>query len=149
MNLYNYHQHSLSDAYIAAVTQFRALRSEHHIATTVAVAEAEAYGAKFEPTETEKAFAEEEEQLRSWESNAATVQESLEARKRWKAVIDKSGNEGSWTRGEEYMRLWKEGIRPNYMPFLTVPTEQIASTEEVEDAVDPMQLRAQMETMQR
>lgn len=148
MNLYTYHLHSLSDAYIAAVTQFRALRSEHHIATSVAVAEAEAYGAVFEPTETEKAFAEEEEQLRSWESNAASEQQSLEARKRWKAVIDKSGNEGSWTRGEEYVRLWKEGIRPNYMPFLT-PTEQLDSTEKVEDASDPMQLRAKMEAMQQ
>ena len=40
------------------------------------------------------------------------------------------GNVGSadrkaWSRGEEYVRLWKEGVRPDYSPALT---ESIATT---------------------
>lgn len=64
------------------------------------------------------------------------------ARSRWRMVTLGShggeeesggvgvGNVGSadrkaWSRGEEYVRLWKEGVRPDYSPALT---ESIATT---------------------
>lgn len=119
MSLHEHHGLSLSQAYATSVTQFRALRSEHHIATRIATAEAEAYGAEFGMTEIEKGFLKEEEHLKSWETSTALGQESLEARKRWKAVVDRKGNVGAWTRGEQYVRLWREGIRPNYVLSLS------------------------------
>jgi len=27
----------------------------------------------------------------------------------------------AWSRGEEYVRLWREGVRPDYSPALTEP----------------------------
>jgi len=133
---------SLSDAYAASVTQFRAIRSEHHIATQVAAAEAEAYGVQFGPTETERGFLREEEHLKSWEKEAALDRESLEARKRWKAIVERKGNAGAWTRGEEYVRLWKEGVRPNYVFSVTSPEPE---TVEAQKDKDFMGLRRQMQ----
>ncbi|TDL28217.1 hypothetical protein BD410DRAFT_684934, partial [Rickenella mellea] len=114
VNLHRYHDVSLARAYATAVMQFRSLRSEHHIATKVAAAEAEAYGAEFGKTETEKSFDREGEFLKTWDNVGDARRSSDAARKRWKAIIDTTGWEGSWTKGEEYVRLWKEGIRPNY-----------------------------------
>jgi small subunit ribosomal protein S23 len=34
---------------------------------------------------------------------------------------DDAANRNAWSRGEEYVRLWKEGIRPDYSPALTEP----------------------------
>lgn len=99
VSLHQYHAMPLRAAYVLAVMQFRSLRSEHHIATKVAVAEAEAYGSTFGPTETEKRYKKEEEHLATWETPEEAKQYSLEARKRWKAIIDKGGREGAWTRG--------------------------------------------------
>ncbi|KAF8203024.1 mitochondrial ribosomal protein S25-domain-containing protein [Pholiota molesta] len=47
---------------------------------------------------------------------------ALAARKRWKAIVDKNHGDNQWTKGEQYVRLWQEGARPNYMPSLTQAT---------------------------
>jgi small subunit ribosomal protein S23 len=46
---------------------------------------------------------------------------TIAARKRWKAIADKTGWQGEWSRGQEYVRLWREGVRPTYMSALTEP----------------------------
>lgn len=124
VNLHTHHGKSLSDAYLIAVTQFRSLRSEQRVATLTAAAEAEAYNATFDPLETEKGFEREGEHLKTFEDGGATVQESVEARKRWKMIVGGTGNPGKWSMGEDYTRLWKEGVRPNYVSSLSAPAEQ-------------------------
>lgn len=97
------------------------------MATMVAVSEAEAYGAQFGRLETEKLFDIEEKVLESWNVDP-TVQASLESRKRWRTIIERTGSVGEWTRGEEYVRLWKEGIRPDYAPVaITASTENLSA----------------------
>lgn len=113
---------SLSEAYASSVAQFRALRSEHHIATTVAVKEAEALGSSFGPSEIEQANKMEKMSLATWERRAELDQGAIAARKRWKAIVDRQPGANQWTKGMEYVRLWKEGIRPTYMPSLTQTT---------------------------
>lgn len=116
---------SLSDAYARAVTQFRALRSEHHISTTFAVMEAEALGSTFGPGEVESAHEMYKKSISTWEKQAELDEGALAARKRWKAIIDKNHGANQWSKGEEYVRLWQEGVRPNYMPALTEPTLEV------------------------
>lgn len=48
---------------------------------------------------------------------------ALAAIKRWKVLVEKNHGVSQWTRGEEYVRLWQEGIRPNYGPALTEPVQ--------------------------
>ncbi|KAF9477528.1 hypothetical protein BDN70DRAFT_861735 [Pholiota conissans] len=122
LHLYQYHSLSLSDAYARAVTQFRALRSEHHIATTFAVMEAEELGSTFGPTEAETAHEIFKKSVSTWERRAELDEGALAARKRWKAIVDKNHGESQWSKGEKYVRLWQEGARPNYMPSLTQAT---------------------------
>lgn len=123
MNLYQHHSLSLTEAYVQAVAQFRALRSEHHIATKTAAKEAELLGAVFGPSEIESTFEKEKRGLVTFERQAEMDEGAMAARKRWKAIIDrKTGVVDQWTKGEEYVRLWREGVRPNYAPFLTQTT---------------------------
>ena len=68
VNLHKFHEIPLSEAYARAVAQFRSLRGEHHIATTTAVMEAEAYGAVFAPTAIEQGFAKEQMHIEAWQS---------------------------------------------------------------------------------
>jgi len=124
LNLYKYHSLSLSEAYASSVAQFRALRSEHHISTTVAVKEAEALGSIFGPSEIEEANEMEKKSLLTWERRAELDEGAIAARKRWKAIVDRHPGANQWTKGMEYVRLWKEGVRPNYMPSLTTPIPQ-------------------------
>ena len=141
VNLYEYHGKSLSDAYTLAITQFRALRAEQHIVPQVSLAEARAYGGVFRANELEKGFLREQEYLKSWEQRQYTEQESMEARKRWRAIIERSGNT-EFTRGEEYVRLWKEGIRPDYSPALSAPAETVPEPEI--EPVDFMNVQAKV-----
>ncbi|TFK30834.1 hypothetical protein FA15DRAFT_630157 [Coprinopsis marcescibilis] len=122
VNLYQTHHISLSEAYARAVAQFRALRSEHHVSTVFAVMEAEALGASFKPSEIERTFREEEQALKSWEKEEERDEGALAARKRWKAIVEKRSGVNQWTKGEEYVRLWKSGVRPDYSPILAEPT---------------------------
>ena len=41
---------------------------------------------------------------------------------------DDAANRNAWTRGEEYVRLWKEGVRPDYSPALTEPIIPVVDT---------------------
>ncbi|KAI0080348.1 hypothetical protein K474DRAFT_1682731 [Panus rudis PR-1116 ss-1] len=117
INLHEYHDLPLTNAYAAAVAQFRSLRAEHRIASSVALLEAEAYGWEFGSSQVEISFEKEEKALDTWQKKAEFDAGAFAARKRWKAEIDRKV--GSWTRGQEYVRLWKEGVRPNYSPALT------------------------------
>jgi small subunit ribosomal protein S23 len=127
LNSYRHHSLSLSEAYARSVYQFRALRSEHHIATTVAVKEAETLGSEFGPSEIEQTHEMEKRSLATWERQAELDEGAIAARKRWKAIVDKQPGANQWTKGVEYVRLWNEGIRPNYMPpSLTDPVPQDA-----------------------
>lgn len=130
VNLYEYHGKPLTDAYTSSIAQFRALRAEQHIASQVAIAEAQAYGGVFKAGELEKGFLREQEYLKSWEQRQYTEQESMEARKRWKAIIERNENK-YFTRGAEYVRLWREGIRPDYSPALSAPVEAPAAPAEL------------------
>lgn len=125
VNLHQHHEMSLSDAYAAAVAQFHALRSEHHIASTIAGMEAEYLGSSFGPSELELQHEKEKQYLAAWgDKKQEKDQGVVEARKRWKAIIDKKQGVDQWTKGEEYVRLWRQGIRPDYSPALTAPVEQ-------------------------
>jgi len=124
LNLYKHHEMSLSEAYARSVAQFRALRAEHHIATTVAAREAEELGSDFGPSEIEKAHEMEKESMATWERQAELDEGAIAARKRWKAIVDKQPGSNQWTKGVEYVRLWREGTRPNYMPDITKPVPE-------------------------
>ncbi|KAF8167712.1 mitochondrial ribosomal protein S25-domain-containing protein [Crassisporium funariophilum] len=125
LNLYQHHSLSLSDAYARAVAQFRALRSEHHIATTFAVMEAKELGSTFGPSEIEQTFEMEKKSIATWERQEELDEGAIAARKRWKAIVEKQREGSQWTKGQEYVRLWKEGVRPNYMPALTKPVDDV------------------------
>ncbi|KAG9043811.1 mitochondrial ribosomal small subunit component, partial [Tulasnella sp. UAMH 9824] len=66
VNLHQHHDQPLAIAYKAAVTQFRALRSEHQMANAFAAQEAEFYGAQFGPREVEVGFEQEREAIKSF-----------------------------------------------------------------------------------
>lgn len=121
LTLYEHHEMPLSRAYATSVAQFRSLRSEQEVATMIAALEAEAYGAEFGPNETERGFNKEREAFKSWDTDARYDQNAIAARKRWKAVVEREQPAVPWTGGQEYVRLWREGIRPNYSPALTEP----------------------------
>lgn len=114
---------SLSEAYARSVAQFRALRAEHHIATTVAIKEAKELGSDFGPSEIERAHEMEIKSLATWERQAELDEGAIAARKRWKGIVERQPGANQWTKGVEYVRLWNEGIRPNYMPQLTTPIQ--------------------------
>lgn len=85
--------------------------------------EAEAYGAKFSSTHIEKNFAKEQKAIDAWTKKDEMDAGAIAARKRWRAIIERQGRVGSeWTKGQQYVRLWQEGVRPTYAPSLTEPT---------------------------
>jgi small subunit ribosomal protein S23 len=108
------------------VAQFRALRAEEEVGNTVAALEAEAYGGTFGPTEVEANFEREGKALQSWTRPPGHLDEGeIAARKRWKAIVERAPNTtGPWTRGESYTRLWRDGVRPDYVAALTQPVSQ-------------------------
>lgn len=119
MNLHQHHGISLSQSYARAVAQFRALRSEHHISTSIAVLEAEQLGGTFSKSEITQGFEKEIKNLVTWERDAELDEGILAARKRWRAVPQDHNMPRRWTKGEHYVRLWREGIRPSYAPAIT------------------------------
>ncbi|KAF8633006.1 hypothetical protein AX15_001603 [Amanita polypyramis BW_CC] len=135
VNLYEHQSLSLTEAYARAIAQFRSLRSEHFIATRFAVMEAQYLGAVFVPTEIQHGFNKEVRNLDTWERREEFDEGAIAARKRWKASVERQDGVNQWTRGQEYVRLWKEGVRPSYAPALTEPivqnpqaTQQIPAT---------------------
>ena len=119
LNLHQHHEVPLAQAYTQAVAQFRALRSEHYTATTFAAIEAEYLGAVFSRGEIAHAFEKEKKGLATFERQEELDEGAMAARKRWKVIAEKHGGSKEWTRGEEYVKLWKEGVRPTYAPALT------------------------------
>lgn len=116
LNLHIAHERTLSDAYELAVTQFRALRSEAHIAKATSRLEALAYGAVFTaPTQVEKSFQREEDNMRTWDLQTELDSGALAARKRWKMIIERK-KDAEYKRGEAYVALWKKGELPDYLP---------------------------------
>jgi small subunit ribosomal protein S23 len=144
VNLYEHHNVSLTQAYAHAVAQFRSLRSEHQIATTFAALEAEAHGSAFGPSEISRGFVQETKSIPSWERRAELDEGAMAARKRWKAIVERKHSLGEWSKGQEYVRLWKEGVRPTYAPPLTEPMVTPAGLREkevVESEADFMDIR--------
>jgi small subunit ribosomal protein S23 len=107
----------LALAYEQAVAQFHSLKSEHHLATLVAAHEAEYFGAEFGPRQSDDSF---QRELVALKTRGAQQElddaAALAARKRWRVVGPQTGEEGVWSQGEEYVRLWQAGVRPNYIP---------------------------------
>lgn len=107
--------------------------------TTTAVQEAEAYGAVFAPTAIKQSFMKEHEQLQAWQSKDEMDAGAIAARKRWKAIVERRGTVGSgWTKGQEYVRLWKDGVRPTYAPSLTEATVEELSPQYIAESADFM-----------
>jgi len=149
LNLHQAHGLALSDAYATSVAQFRALRATQHVATRFAAQAAAAHGARFGPSETARGFEAEGRVLEASELRRERLDDSARlARSRWRMVALGSGDGGgvggvsgsglgavaaaaagggedadrdAWSRGEEYVRLWREGVRPDYSPALTEP----------------------------
>lgn len=136
LNLKQTYNVPLSQAYAQAIAQFRALRSEHHIATTFAVLEAEHLGAVFVRGEIEHAFEKEKRALATWERLDDIDEGSLAARKRWKMIAEKHVGESQWSKGVEYVKMWQAGNRVNYSPAMTSPIEDDDNelAEETEDS---------------
>lgn len=129
VNLYEHSPDmSLSDAYVAACMQYRALRSEREVAKLVAIDEAEYYGTTFEPNHIDRSFEKEQEYLASWEGAKSAEAESMEGRKKWRMRVERPIHDPDlqpgWSRGEEYIRLWKKGVRPDYSPAVSAPLDQ-------------------------
>lgn len=145
---------SLSEAYAHAVSQFRSLRAEHEMATATAYREAEFYGADFGPTEIQNTFDREQRFVDSWDSGSRTKRRSSEVDNRWRAILPKRGKKGSWTGGQEYVQLWKEGVRPSFARVLNVPriaaaagTPSTAPAKQSFSTDDFMNLQSQMATI--
>jgi len=129
VNLHQNHDMSLSSAYARAVAQFRSLRAEHETATSAAKMEAEAYGTVF-PSETDRSFEKEEKQLYSEADQKALDRGALIAQKRWKAILDVQSGMGGWSRGQDYMNLWQQGVRPS---FTQVPDGALGTSEMLQE----------------
>ena len=113
-----------------------------HIATRFAAQAASTYGARFRPSATARGFEAENKVLDANELRTERLDNSARlARSRWRMValasrssqeessgvgvgfdvgnVDSATGRKAWSRGEEYVRLWKEGVRPDYSPALT------------------------------
>ncbi|KAI9444727.1 mitochondrial ribosomal protein S25-domain-containing protein [Lactarius indigo] len=136
LNLHQAHGLALSDAYAASIAQFRTLRAVQHVATRFAAQQASiAHGARFGPSATARGFAAESAVLEADERRSERLDDSTRlARRRWRMVplgtgsSSSSSSGGEWSRGEEYVRLWREGVRPDYSPALTEPIDPTPST---------------------
>ncbi|KAH9486580.1 37S ribosomal protein S25, mitochondrial [Psilocybe cubensis] len=138
LNLYQYHNVTLNEAYSRAVAQFRTLRSEHHVASRIAVLEAEQLGSTFGPSHIEESFVRQKQSLATWDRKEELDEGSLAAQKRWKAIVNRNHGAGQWSEGKDYARLWQQGIKPNYMPALV---RSVAPTTTKIDKHDPMGLK--------
>ena len=109
--------------------QFRALRSEHQIATAFAAQEAEYYGAKFGPSEMDRGFEKEREAISSF---LPSVREAAKLRSKlpWTSEWQMPGlpqPAESWTHGRAYAERVAKGETPNYSPIL--PRDEEADPE--------------------
>lgn len=127
---------TISEAYLRAVAQFRALRSEHHIASTFAAIEAEAFGFNFEETEVERLFSKHLKKLEKWGEEEQLDDESANAaKKRWRGIVERNVEQGEWTKGERYVKIWKDSAKAEYASTLTQPIPQHLAADTVENQV--------------
>ncbi|KZV74944.1 hypothetical protein PENSPDRAFT_647695 [Peniophora sp. CONT] len=143
VTLYKHHGVSLSNAYQTAVAQFRALRAEHHLMTAYAAQEAEAQGAIFGPTPVTAGFeAENAVMAQNVEIKARADQSDIIARKRWRMVVPPGGPQGEWSRGQEYVQLWRSGVRPNYEALITpLDADPLAALEQQKAQIDRLSMQ--------
>ncbi|KAG6329379.1 hypothetical protein ID866_9709 [Astraeus odoratus] len=115
VNLHKHHKASLTVAYTRAVAEFRALRAEHDVASSFARMEAEAYGMVF-PSELDRTFEKEDIVYKAPERKRALDEGALLSRKRWRAILNiDSGMGSTWSRGQQYVKLQEEGVRPTHL----------------------------------
>ncbi|KAI9461741.1 mitochondrial ribosomal protein S25-domain-containing protein [Boletus coccyginus] len=127
-NLHRHHKVSLTVAYTRAVAEFRTLRAEYDIANTFARMEAESYGTVF-PSEVDRTFEKEDKVYKSVERKKALDESALRARKRWRAILNvDSGMGNTWSRGQDYTKHQKDGVRPSHL--LDDPTRLPSSSSE-------------------
>ena len=86
-----------------------------------ALMEARHYGVEFGPSQVEINFQKEEKALDTFAQHHEQRLEESMARKRWRAIVRRASPPPSWTKGQEYTRLWQEGVRPNYSPLQRLP----------------------------
>ncbi|KAH9836991.1 mitochondrial ribosomal protein S25-domain-containing protein [Rhodofomes roseus] len=122
VNLYTHHGVPISPAYAMAVAQFRSLRSEQQFARRFALLEAKHHGVEFGPSQTEITFQKEDKALNTWENTEKQHLEEAIARKKWRAIVERDSPPTPWTKGQEYTRLWQEGVRPSYAPLQIAPS---------------------------
>lgn len=62
----------------------------------------------------------------------------MAARKRWRAIVRDHSESREWSKGEEYVRLWRDGVRPSYAPALTAPIAEspVMTPEAIADSPD-------------
>jgi len=89
--------------------------------------EAEQLGSVFGPSEASRTFERHKQSLATWDRKEEQDEGALAARKRWKAIVERHHGANQWTKGEQYVRLWQEGIRPDYMPAVTTIEETPAA----------------------
>ncbi|KAJ4485923.1 mitochondrial ribosomal protein S25-domain-containing protein [Lentinula aciculospora] len=141
LNIHQHHNIPLSYAYARAIAQFRALRSERHIAMTMAVHEAENLGAVWQNSEIAHGFQKEIKSLASWERQSELDEGAMAARKRWRSIALEHTEDREWSKGQEYVRLWKDGFTPRYAPALTEPVKP-TPLEDPANSVDAFGIRA-------
>ena len=101
VNLHQYCDFFLSEAYLCVVAQFHALRTEHHLATAYAIFEGETFGSTFVSSEIQKTFEKEKGVLGAWKQEEQPDERVLMTKRRWRAIIEGDTGEGKWTKGEE------------------------------------------------
>ena len=82
----------------------------------------------FGPSAVQATFALEERNFESWKKTHETDMAESTARKRWHMIAKNVGMREAWSNGQDYVRLWQEGIRPTYSPALTEPDLLLAVT---------------------
>lgn len=124
---------ALSIAYTHAVAEYRSLRAGHDFANTFARMEAEAYGTVF-ASEIDRTFEKEDAVYQAADRKVELDRGALLARKRWKAILDVDNGMGEFDGGQQYTRLWKQGVRPTY-----VPVDESVSASEAEASTQSME----------
>lgn len=122
VSLYEHRQMPLSSAYAEAITQFRALRSEQAVATSIAQHEARFYGAQLAPSSLEKGTELTGKALATWGSSSSSSGTrrkvgGVSIKNRFFAVWKgRTGTKAYWSRGEGYVRRWMRGMPPDLWP---------------------------------
>lgn len=86
-----------------------------------ALMEAHHYGIEFGPSQVDINFQKEEKALDTFAQHHERRMGESMARKRWRAIVERASPPASWTKGQEYTRLWQQGVRPNYAPLQSLP----------------------------